>query len=128
MAVLLVSSSALVLATVTLVLVLGLRRSCIRLQEQMTDLAGKVDALGSGNSGAATQQRFSAQLKVAEQTQDTVQSKPMAQADKYRYAVALAAQGYTPQGIADALQMSRTEVEQIMQLSLASQSSRGKQG
>ena len=59
---------------------------------------------------------FSSHLDQVERDQKAVEF-PRTPSEKYQYIGSLAAQGFDAQGIAAALQMAPTEVEQLMKLS-----------
>lgn len=115
MAAVVVAVTALFIATMTLGLWWRQLRINRRLMEQIEDIrrylkTNKADVATAGRS-------FSSRLTSAEQEQDTeINVKSIPHEEKYRYAAALAQQGYTAAGIAESLQMALAEVEQIMQL------------
>lgn len=74
---------------------------------------------------------FASRLTRAEEEQEQKETsepqvKALPQAERYRYAAALAQQGYTKEGISEALQLAPAEVEQIMHLSRLSRLSRSR--
>ena len=108
-----IALSALVLAVIALVVSAWQYRSGRKLAQQLEMVTQK---LMEKEHVVPVTTSFSAHLSSAEKVQDQVEDRPAAQAEKYRYAVALADQGYTVEGIANALKMAPTEVEQVMQL------------
>ncbi len=120
-----ISLLALIVAMFTLTAHLRQRTVIYRLTRQVenleTQLPGQISAV---KAEAPVASRFSAHLHDAEKDQQKTREefqgkgavKPQVQADKYRYAVALAAQGQNVDSIAQALNMAPAEVEQVMQL------------
>ncbi|MFO7765985.1 MAG: hypothetical protein R6V33_06105 [Pelovirga sp.] len=108
-----IAVTALGVAAIALVVSLCQYRSGRKLAQQLELVRQQLTESEPGEPQAAS---FSEHLTCAEKVQDKVASRPVAQAEKYRYAVALADQGYTVEGIAGALKMAPTEVEQVMQL------------
>ncbi len=116
---------ALFVATVALVVVLRQRKVIHGLIHQIETLKTTLrEQRHEVKSEMPLANRFSAHLRDAEESQLNNQMdarrnrsvKPQAQADRYRYAVALAAQGQNVDSIAQALNMAPAEVEQVMQL------------
>lgn len=119
------SATALVGVGIALIAILFQRKTQRTLAQQLENLETR---LQEDKSLAPLTNRFSAYLQDAEKTQQKSQQelkeklqesstvKPQGQADKYRYAVALAAQGQSVDSIAQALNMGPAEVEQVMQL------------
>ncbi|MFO7578000.1 MAG: hypothetical protein R6W66_09770 [Pelovirga sp.] len=87
-----------------------------RLERRLEALQEQLDKRQSDIAAAPPPRNFSAHLSSAEKSQFPAAGKPLAQAEKYRYAAALAAQGQGVEGIAAALQMAPAEVEQVMRL------------
>jgi Flp pilus assembly protein TadB len=87
-----------------------------RLERRVQALQEQLDNRQSVTAAAPPPRNFSAHLSSAEQSQFPAAGKPVAQAEKYRYAAALAAQGHGVAGIATALQMAPAEVAQVMRL------------
>ncbi len=108
-----IAISALGIAVIALVVSAWQYRSGRKLVQQLELVKQK---LTEKEQAAPVTASFSAHLSSAEKVQDKVKDRPVAQAEKYRYAVALADQGYTVEGIAKALKMAPAEVEQVMQL------------
>lgn len=79
-------------------------------------LASATSGFSAHLSDAEKHQHLS-QQELKAKLQENNAAKPQGQADKYRYAVALAAQGQNVDSIAQALNMAPAEVEQVMQLS-----------
>lgn len=126
-----ISVAALAGAGIALLLILLQRKTLRKLVQQVKHLEEKLlhtEKLEEDPPAASVVNRFSAHLNAAEKTQQQSQQelkeklqennalKPQGQADKYRYAVALAAQGQNVDSIAQALNMAPAEVEQVMQL------------
>jgi len=121
----LISTTALVVAGIALIGILFQRRTLRTLAQQVQNLEGQ---LQEDKLTAPVTSRFSAHLSDAEKEQQKNEQelkeklhanspvKPQGQADRYRYAVALAAQGQGVDTIAQALNMAPTEVEQVIQL------------
>ena len=108
-----IAISALGIAVIALVVSARQYRSGRKLAQQLELVKQK---LMEKEQPAPVPTSFSAHLSSAEKVQDKVEDRPVVQAEKYRYAVALADQGYTVEGIANALKMAPAEVEQVMQL------------
>lgn len=111
--VLVVALTALFMAAGALIVAGWQYRSGRRLARQLEQLKQQLADKGEATRPPAS---FSAHLSSAEQVQDKRDDKPIDRAEKYRYAVALAQQGYSAEGIAKALNMALTEVEQVMGL------------
>jgi hypothetical protein len=121
----LISTTSLVVAGLALIGLLLQRRTLRTLAQQVKNLELQLE---EDKSVAPVTSSFSAHLSDAEKAQQKNQQelkeklhanspvKPQGQADKYRYAVALAAQGQGVDTIARALNMAPAEVEQVMQL------------
>lgn len=119
------SAMALIGAGIAMIATLFQRQNLRTLAQQVKDLETK---LSEHKSVAPVMSSFSAHLHDAETTQqkshqelkeklqESNRVKPQVQADKYRYAVALAAQGQSVDSIAQALNMAPAEVEQVVQL------------
>jgi len=122
---------ALVAAVIALLMALWQRKALSALRQQLKTLATTlkhIDDLQKDQPLASVTNRFSAHLNDAEKNQQESHQelkaklqennavKPQGQADKYRYAVALAAQGQSVDSIAEVLNMAPAEVEQVMQL------------
>jgi hypothetical protein len=69
------------------------------------------------SSKPETKASFSESLTQVERKIVQPIEKPVSSAEKYRYVASLTGQGVSAAGIASALQMAPTEVEQLMQLS-----------
>ena len=110
---LIIALIALVVASIALIIAVRQLRMGRRLAQQI-ELLQQQRPKTSETTAVTT--GFSAHLSSAEKVQDKTEGRPVAQADKYRYAAALADQGYSAEGIAKALNMAPTEVEQIMRL------------
>lgn len=108
--------AALVMALAALLTALLQTTRGRRLERQLRALQEQLDSRHSATAAAQPRQNFSAHLSSAEKSQFPAAGKPVAQAEKYRYAAALAAQGHGVEGIATALQMAPAEVEQVMRL------------
>lgn len=121
------------LAGVGLLLLVTLlqRRTLSALQQQVKGLETRLLQIAESQTDrllASATSGFSAHLNEAEKTQHQSHQelkeklkennavKPQGQTDKYRYAVALAAQGQSVDSIAQALNMAPAEVEQVMLL------------
>lgn len=110
---LVVALIALILAAIALVVAGWQYRSGRRLAQQLELLQQQLAQKPETESAKAA---FSVHLSNAEKVQDKTEDKPVAQAERYRYAAALADQGHSAADIAKALNMAPTEVEQIMRL------------
>jgi len=126
-----ISIAALAGAGIALLVILLQGRTLRILVQQVKNLEVTLQQMDKGQGdepAASVAHRFSAHLNDAEKNQqknlqelkEKLQEKnavkPQGQADKYRYAVALAAQGQNVDSIAQALNMAPAEVEQVMQL------------
>ncbi|MBD1400448.1 hypothetical protein [Pelovirga terrestris] len=127
-----ISAAALVGAVIALLMTLWQRRTLRVLRQQLQDMEATVSEIAEvlkDRPLASATSGFSAHLSDAEKNQhqnrqelkeklqENNAAKSQGQADKYRYAVALAAQGQNVDSIAQALNMAPAEVEQVMQLS-----------
>lgn len=101
-------------AGLALMLSLRLLRVVTRLQQQVRNLQKKEEQGIPGRETAS----FSVSLGQAERRAEEakVSLGGSTQADKYRYIASLADQGLDASGIAEALQMSAAEVEQLLRL------------
>ncbi len=127
-----ISAAALVGAVIAVLMTLLHRRTLRALRLQLKGTETKVQEIAEllkDRPLASATSGFSARLndveknldqshqQLKEKLQENNAAKPQGQADKYRYAVALAAQGQNVDSIAQALNMAPAEVEQVMQLS-----------
>ncbi|MBW6508761.1 MAG: hypothetical protein K0A94_04355 [Desulfuromonadales bacterium] len=123
------SAMSLVGAGIALIAILFQRKTLRRLAQQIKDLeTNLIESLQELKSVAPVMSSFSAHLHDAETIQQKSHQElkeklqannavqPQMQADKYRYAVALAAQGQSVDNIAQALNMASAEVEQVVLL------------
>jgi hypothetical protein len=126
-----ISVAALAGVGIMLLVTLLQRRTLSALQQQLTALETRLLQIAESQPDrplAPVSSGFSAHLNEAEKTQhqnhqelteklkENKAVKPPGQTDKYRYAVALAAQGQSVDSIAQALNMAPAEVEQVMLL------------
>jgi hypothetical protein len=126
-----ISVAALAGVGIVLLVTLLQRRTLSALQQQVKGLEARLLQLAEPQTNrplASATSGFSAHLKEAEKTQHQSHQelkeklkennavKTQWQTDKYRYAVALAAQGQSVDSIAQALNMAPAEVEQVMLL------------
>lgn len=104
------------LALLALLLSLWQAQVSRRLQREVSDLRSRIDA--KPEAAATLPISFSTSLDSAErdQLQSVQPVMPRNSAEKYRYVSSLAAQGLDARGIAEALQMPTTEVEQLLRL------------
>ncbi len=94
-----------------------------KLKRELNDLRAQLD---SQRPQEVTEQvNFSASLAAVEKQhlQSPAQAVPRNSAEKYRYVGSLADQGLDAEGIAKALQMPATEVEQLLRLAKLKQAS-----
>lgn len=103
-------------ALLGLFLVLWQGRNCRRLGREIEDLRATIEEQLTAK--VAPPVNFSTSLDAIERQQlQAAQMKPPAKSvDKYSYIGSLAEQGLDAKGIAEALQMPRAEVEQLLQL------------
>ena len=127
-----ISLAALVGAMIAVVMTLSQRRTLSAVRQQMQVMETTVQEiaelleerpLASATSGFsahlndAEKHQHQSHQQLKEKLQENNAAKPQGQADKSRYAVALATQGQDIDSIAQALNMAPAEVEQVMQLS-----------
>lgn len=102
------------LALLALLLCLWQLRTLGRMQREIAALTLKVNE----NRAATTQEgSFSSHLVAAEKVHFRNSAESRSGAEKYRYVAGLADQGIDAEGIAAALGMAATEVEQLIRLS-----------
>lgn len=88
------------------------------LRRELEQLRGRLQAPPADAPEARVPISFSTNLDTAEREQlrSAPSAMPRNSAEKYRYVGSLAQQGLDARGIAEALQMPTTEVEQLLQL------------
>lgn len=120
-----ISIAALIVAALALLALLAQRKTLRTLAQQVNDLTTTwqerppaVPETGRFSAHLADVEKNQQQRqdKLKEKFEESSAVKPQLQTDKYRYAVALAAQGQNADSIAQALNMAATEVEQVLRL------------
>ncbi len=127
-----ISVGAVVVAISAVLMTLLQRRTLNAARQQLKGLETRVQEMAellknrplasaisgfSAHLNDAEKHQHQSQQQLKEKLQQSNAAKTQGQADKYRYAVALATQGQNVDSIAQALNMAPAEVEQVMQLS-----------